>query len=206
MKKVKICGITDVLTAKQACAFGADALGFVFARSKRQITPEEAKAIIKQLPKQVLKIGVFVNEQAETVREIAAYSGLDCVQLHGEESQQYCDSLGLPIIKAFGVATKEDVTRAFQYDVDYILLDSPKDVYQGGNGKRFDWRLVEGLSREQRQKLILAGGLNEQNVKQAAKLIQPYMVDASSSLETNGTKDIEKIKRFIETVKEWKYA
>ncbi|WP_028402633.1 phosphoribosylanthranilate isomerase [Ectobacillus panaciterrae] len=200
--KVKVCGITDVETAKKACEYGADAIGFVFAPSKRKVTPDQAQSIIKQLPNGVLKIGVFVNEQAERVQEIAAYCGLDYVQLHGDEDACYLQRLNLPAIKAFGVASEEDVQKALQYEAEYILLDSPKGAYHGGNGKVFPWELLDNLSEEQRKRVIVAGGLGSHNVQEAIQLVRPYMVDASSSLETDGKKDVQKIKQFIQTVKE----
>jgi phosphoribosylanthranilate isomerase len=204
--RVKVCGITDVEAAKKACEYGADALGFVFAASKRRITPEEARRIIEELPKDVLKIGVFVNEKEKTVREIAQYCELDYVQLHGDEDMHYLRRLNLPSIKAFGVASAEDVARALAYEADYILLDSPKGAYHGGNGKVFSWDLLKNLSEEERRRVILAGGLGPHNVQEAIQMVKPYMVDASSSLETDGKKDIQKIKQFIQTVKECHYA
>ncbi|MFD3447376.1 phosphoribosylanthranilate isomerase [Microbacteriaceae bacterium 4G12] len=199
--KAKICGITDVETAQQACLFGADALGFVFAPSKRRISPENAVRIITHLPQHVWKVGVFVNEDVVRVREIAKQCQLDYVQLHGEEDQHYLERLNIPSIKAFGVSSKDDIERACQYEADYILLDSPKGAYYGGNGTAFDWSYIKNVPRTLRAKLIVAGGLTDGNVKEVIHLAQPYMVDASSSLETNGKKDIEKIKRFLQTIK-----
>ena len=204
--KVKVCGITDVETAKKTCEYGADALGFVFAKSKRQVTPEQAAEIIAQLPKHVLKIGVFVNETPERVQAIVKQCGLDYAQLHGEEDEAYCKNIQVPAIKAFGVASPEAIQQATKYEVDYVLFDSPKEEYHGGNGKTFDWNVLQGLPEELRSKLILAGGLSAENVKEAAALVRPYMIDASSSLETDGKKDVKKIKQFIETVKESQHA
>ncbi|MFX3623183.1 MAG: phosphoribosylanthranilate isomerase [Ectobacillus sp.] len=198
--KVKVCGISDVKTALAACEYGADALGFVFAPSKRQVTPEEARDIILQLPASVLKIGVFVNEAIERVTHIFHYCGLDYVQLHGDEDAEYCKKLNLPSIKACGIASGADVARALMYETDYILFDSPKGAYYGGNGTTFSWELLRGVSAKRR--IILAGGLGAHNVQQAIGLVRPYMVDASSSLETDGKKDFEKIQHFIEKVKE----
>ncbi|MDG4658316.1 phosphoribosylanthranilate isomerase [Ectobacillus antri] len=200
--RVKVCGITDVETAKRTCEYGADALGFVFAPSKRRITPEEAADIIKELPAHVQKIGVFVNETVERVEEIAAMCGLDYVQLHGDEDACYMERLNIPFIKAFGVASREDVTRAMNSKAAYVLLDSPKGVYRGGNGTVFPWELLQELNEKERGRIILAGGLGSHNVRDAIRIVRPYMVDASSSLETEGKKDLQKIKTFIETVKE----
>lgn len=200
--QVKICGITDVRVARKTCEYGADALGFVFAKSKRQVTPEQATAIIAELPEHVLKIGVFVNEEKERVEEIVNQCGLDYAQLHGDEDEDYCRELVVPVIKAFGVASQAAIEQALQYDVEYVLFDSPKEEYYGGNGKAFDWSVLRDMPAQLRKKLILAGGLGAHNVKEAIQLVQPYMIDASSSLETGGKKDLVKIQQFIQTIKE----
>lgn len=200
--KVKICGIQNIETAKAACEYGVDALGFVFARSKRQVTPEKARDISRMLPNSVLKIGVFVNESIAAVEEIAAFCNLDYVQLHGDEDEVYLQKLHIPAIQAFGVSSEQEVEQAFASRAPYILLDSPKGKYRGGNGTSFPWELLRSLSPKQRQRLIIAGGLSEENVLEAIRITAPFMVDASSSLETNGKKDIEKIRKFIKKVKE----
>ncbi|WP_044640559.1 phosphoribosylanthranilate isomerase [Risungbinella massiliensis] len=202
MTKVKICGITDAETARFACEFGADALGFVFAKSKRQVSPIQAQAIILDLPSSIRKVGVFVNEKIENVKWIFSKCGLDYVQLHGDESNSYIKSLDLPVIKAVGIGSKADVEQISSYEADYLLVDSPKGTtYQGGNGVTFDWELLKDLDESIRKRLIVAGGLDEQNVQKAICEIRPYIVDASSSLETDGKKDMTKIARFIEKVK-----
>lgn len=201
MVKVKICGITDAKSALVAVKYGADAVGFVFAHSKRRITPEAAKDIIEQLPAHVEKVGVFVNETNETIEEIAAYCGLTMVQLHGEEDAESCRKLRYPTIKAVGIASVADVKAALLYPSAYLLVDSPKgQVYQGGNGQSFDWRLVEGV-HEAYNNIILAGGLNADNVKEAIRVVRPAMVDVSSGVETNGMKDHQKIQRFLQNAK-----
>ena len=200
MVKVKICGITDIETAHVAVRYGADALGFVFAHSKRRITPDAAKNIIGQLPAYVEKVGVFVNEAVETMEEIASYCGLTMIQLHGEEDAGTCRKLSYPTIKAVGITTKEDVQMALSYPSAYVLADSPKGkVYQGGNGQTFDWNLIEDLQEHSR--IILAGGLNADNVKEAIRLVRPAMVDVSSGVETNGVKDQQKIQLFLQNAK-----
>ncbi|EJS64952.1 phosphoribosylanthranilate isomerase [Bacillus wiedmannii] len=200
--KVKICGITDVETAKRACEYGADALGFVFAESKRKITPRLAKEIIQEIPANVLKVGVFVNESVEVIQEIADECGLTHVQLHGDEDNHQIERLNIPSIKALGVTSEEDMKNAQTYEADYILFDSPKEKFHGGNGKKFSWELLAHMSKESREKTILAGGLNALNIEEAIRTIQPYMVDVSSGVETEGKKDVEKIKQFIIKAKE----
>jgi phosphoribosylanthranilate isomerase len=200
--KVKICGITDVETAKSACEYGADALGFVFAESKRKITPKRAKEIIQELPANVLKIGVFVNESVEVIRKIADECGLTHVQLHGDENNHQIRRLNIPSIKSLGVTSESDMKNAQRYETDYILFDSPKEKFHGGNGKTFSWELLRDMPKELRKKMILAGGLNALNIEEAIRTVRPYMVDVSSGVETEGKKDVEKIKQFIIKAKE----
>ncbi|HHK5614985.1 TPA: N-(5'phosphoribosyl)anthranilate isomerase [Bacillus paranthracis] len=200
--KVKICGITDMETAKRACEYGADALGFVFAESKRKITPERAKEIIAELPANVLKIGVFVNESVEMIQKIADECGLTHVQLHGDEDNYQIRRLNIPSIKSLGVTSESDMKNAQGYETDYILFDSPKEKFHGGNGKTFSWGLLAHMPKELREKTILAGGLNTLNIEEAIRTVRPYMVDVSSGVETEGKKDVEKIKQFIKKAKE----
>ncbi|KAB7631342.1 phosphoribosylanthranilate isomerase [Bacillus paranthracis] len=200
--KVKICGITDMETAKRACEYGADALGFVFAESKRKITPGLAKEIIQELPANVLKIGVFVNESVEVIQKITENCGLTYVQLHGDEDNHQIRRLNIPSIKALGVTSEIDMKNAQAYKTDYILFDSPKERFHGGNGKKFSWELLAHMSKKLREKTILAGGLNALNIEEAIRTVRPYMVDVSSGVETEGKKDVEKIKQFIIKAKE----
>ncbi|MFI8674829.1 phosphoribosylanthranilate isomerase [Bacillus thuringiensis] len=200
--KVKICGITDVETAKSACEYGADALGFVFAESKRKITPKRAKEIIQELPANVLKIGVFVNESVEVIQKIADECGLTHVQLHGDEDNYQIIRLNILCIKSLGVTSESDMKNAQRYETDYILFDSPKEKFHGGNGKTFSWELLGHMPKELRKKTILAGGLNALNIEEAIRTVRPYMVDVSSGVETEGKKDVEKIKQFIIKAKE----
>ncbi|HDV8365478.1 MULTISPECIES: phosphoribosylanthranilate isomerase [Bacillus] len=200
--KVKICGITDVETAKSACEYGADALGFVFAESKRKITPKRAEEIIQELPANVLKIGVFVNESVEVIQKIADECGLTHVQLHGDEDNYQIRRLNIPSIKSLGVTSESDMKNAQRYETDYILFDSPKEKFHGGNGKTFSWELLGHMPKELRKKTILAGGLNALNIEEAIRTVRPYMVDVSSGVETEGKKDVEKIKQFIIKAKE----
>ncbi|SFI89868.1 MULTISPECIES: phosphoribosylanthranilate isomerase [unclassified Bacillus (in: firmicutes)] len=198
--KVKICGITDIRTAKIVCEYGADAIGFVFAKSKRKITPDQAKQMIEELPENVMKVGVFVNESIELIQNIVTYCGLTHVQLHGDEQNYHIKRLNIPCIKAIGVSSREDIERAEEYETDFILFDSPKEQFHGGNGKTFSWELLR--SNPIGKKCILAGGLQLENIAEAIEMVQPYMVDVSSGVETNGKKDIEKIKKFITKAKE----
>jgi phosphoribosylanthranilate isomerase len=195
--KVKICGIKDIKTALSAIESGADALGFVFAQSKRRIAPEEAGEIIRQLPEDLLKVGVFVNETKENIEKIVEITGINVIQLHGDETPEFSGQFSIPVIKALSVGSEEDLSKLDEYSSEYFLLDSPKGKYRGGNGVSFDWSI---LNEKQflDKKIILAGGLNPDNVAEGIKTANPYMVDVSSGVETEGKKDLGKIKRFID--------
>ena len=195
---VKICGITTLEAAECAVKYGAKAIGFVFAESKRKISPEKAREIIAQLPNDLLKVGVFVNEDKETIEEIVRISGINVIQLHGDETSEYAQSFNLPVIKAFSISSKEDLESVKKDTSEYVLLDSPRGKYHGGNGISFDWRILKNYNFNGK-KVILAGGLNQDNVSDAIHLANPYMLDVSSGVETNGKKDLEKIEGFLQS-------
>jgi phosphoribosylanthranilate isomerase len=198
--KVKICGITDVHAALAAVDSGADAIGFVFAESKRKIDVVNARDIAAELPSDIMKVGVFVNETKEVIERIATTVGLTHVQLHGNESAEFSSTLSLPVIKALGIEGKESLEAIKDYPCDFLLLDGPKGKYQGGNGLSFDWSILKDHDLLGK-KMILAGGLHEGNVLEAVRQVRPYMVDVSSGVETDEKKDLNKIKRFIDKVK-----
>jgi phosphoribosylanthranilate isomerase len=199
--KVKICGIKSLEAAQYAAECGADALGFVFADSKRKLATVEAKKIINRLPDHVWKVGVFVNEDVETISKTANSIGLTHIQLHGEEQAYLYKGIGLPLIKAASITTKEDLNEIETLNANYILLDSPPGKYRGGNGACFNWVNAKGAN-ELDYHIILAGGLKPENVAQAIRIVQPFMVDVSSGVETAGEKDFDKIKQFIKNAKQ----
>lgn len=201
MTKVKVCGLMErdhVVAAVQA---GADAIGFVFAPSSRRVTVAEAKELARDIPPHVMKIGVFVNETYEEISRIFQEVPLDFIQFHGDESPEFIDSVKLPSIKALAVSSAEDVEKAVEYEVDYYLFDAPGTVYKGGSGVTFNWELLED-SGVQADTLILAGGLNADNVREAIERVQPYMVDVSSGVERNKRKDADLIQAFVHAVKD----
>lgn len=200
MTKVKICGLKEVENIQAAVEAGADFIGLMFAPSKRRITVEQAVVLAQHIPSNVKKVGVFVNEAPETIKQIAELVGLDFIQYHGDESAEQIAAVGLPAIKAFSIRTKEDVTRASTYAIDYYLFDAPGTDFRGGSGNSFDWTLLDDVNIPL-DKVILAGGLTEENVGIATMLVQPFAVDVSSGVEIDGRKDIEKIKRFVECAK-----
>lgn len=196
---VKICGVQSQATARVVADAGADLIGFVFAKSKRQLKIEAAQAICEGLPSSVKSVGVFVNKPIEEVNQIADQVGLDYVQLHGNESLSACRASRYPVIKSISIQTFSDVDSICHYinDVDYVLLDGAV----AGSGHVFDWNLIDSFKLK-REKLILAGGLTLTNVQQAIHHIQPAGVDVSSGVEVNGVKDDEKIIQFIKNAKE----
>lgn len=192
---VKICGLQTIEAANVAAEAGADFIGFVFAPSKRQITPERAAEIAQSLPPTVQKVGVFVNETVENMKKIADQVGLEIIQLHGDESPETVAQLPFQVIKAFSIdqINQQEIQ---SFPVDYYLIDSPAGKHRGGTGQSFDWQLMTELSIDP-QKVILAGGLNLTNVQAAIQEVNPIGIDVSSGVETNGKKDHDKIKQFI---------
>ena len=187
MTKVKICGITNLEDALLSAKFGADALGFNFyAKSPRYITPENAREIIEQLPANILKVGVFVNESLEKIVEIAKVAKLDALQLHGEETPAFARELksktNLEIIKAFRVSPEFKPEDVLQYETDAILLDAYNPQEHGGTGETFDWEIAKKV-QEIFPKMYLAGGLSQNNIATAISSVRPFAIDACSCLE-----------------------
>ena len=191
----------DAAAAVVAAAAGADAIGLVFAPSRRQVTVEQARRIAFALPPFVTKVGVFVDDDPARVREIADAVHLDAVQLHGVESPEYAAALGLPVIKAIRMRDRSSVEAMRGYRVFAFLLDSFEPDLAGGTGKAFNWDLAAGLQAS--APLILAGGLTAENVQPALQAVRPYGVDVSSGVETDGGKDPGKIREFIARVRSW---
>ncbi len=198
--RIKICGITRLEDALTASALGVDAVGFVFYKnSPRYIEPMKAAAIIRQLPPFVSAVGLFVNPSQQEIDEVLASCPLGVVQLHGDESPEFCQAQARRVLKAIPVATAEDVLKAKQYACP-ILLDAkaPKGVY-GGTGTSFDWSLLQGFEHD--YPLILAGGLNKDNVLAALSCRAWFAIDVSSGVEVRpGMKDAEKMRDLVARV------
>jgi phosphoribosylanthranilate isomerase len=198
MVKVKICGITNLEDALTSIEAGADALGFVFyPLSPRHIFPEQAADIIRCLPSFVQTVGLFVDEEQSVVNTTADQCGLDIVQLHGEESPDYCEDIRRRVIKAFRVKDITTLDSLVQYHVSGYLLDAWSPFALGGTGKTFNWEIAaEAANRGHR--VILAGGLTPDNVAEAVRQVIPYAVDISSGVECSpGRKNADKIRTFI---------
>jgi phosphoribosylanthranilate isomerase len=200
MTKVKVCGVQQLEAAKWAVEAGADAVGFIFADSRRKITLEKAAAISDSLPDGILRIGVFVNASKEELQAAVKKVNLDYVQLHGDESPVFCRNLSIPYIKAVSIKEKKDVDILPDFGGEMVLVDSGKGPYRGGNGTSFDWDYLKDYQSRD-NKLILAGGLKKENVREAIQKVRPYMVDVSSGVESGGIKDKKKIMEFINEVR-----
>lgn len=196
--RVKICGVRNLEEAEAAVAAGADALGFNFwPRSPRYIAPDAARSVVRQISSLVSATGVFVNESQQRIVEIVSEAGLNAVQLHGDETPEFCAELGsIKVIKAIRVADDFDCASINRYPVSAILLDTKvKDSY-GGTGKRFDWSAAIEAKRYAR--IILAGGLTIENVAEAITSVNPFAIDVCSGVESEpGRKDLDKLRRFM---------
>jgi phosphoribosylanthranilate isomerase len=206
---IKICATTSVEDGLAAIAAGADALGFVFAPSKRRVTAEQARVIIRALPAGVERIGVFQDETAERIRETVEYAGLTAVQLHGGETPQTVAALSghrprtarIGIIKT--IVVRDDFQVRFDRlvqnheGIDSILLDAG-----AGSGRTFDWQSVRPLLKNAGMRLIVAGGLTPENVGEAVRMFSPWGVDVVTGVEREpGRKDPEKLKAFVTAVR-----
>ena len=192
MTKIKICGLSTKEAVETAVSAGADYIGFVFAPSKRQVTLEEATELAKLIPSDVKKIGVFVSPSRTELLEAIEKVGLDLVQVHSRVADDLFDDLPCASIQAVQVDGNGHVPSS---QADYLLFDAPV----AGSGQTFDWGQLD--TTELAQLFFIAGGLNEDNVAKAIQHFTPYAVDVSSGVETDGQKDQEKIRRFIERAK-----
>lgn len=206
MTKVKICGITNYDDALLAVKYGVDELGFNFyEKSPRFVTPEMAGKMIHDMPSRIGKVGVFVNEDLDTIASIAKQCGLSAIQLHGDENAEFVDAIRsrtkLFVINAVRVGPDFDVTQASSYGADAILLDAYSPSERGGTGETFDWTIAKTIVNAG-VSVYLAGGLSADNVADAIEQVRPFAVDACSKLELSpGKKDAKQMKMFIAAVR-----
>lgn len=196
---VKICGITRLSDAQVALACGASAIGFIFwPKSKRWVEPEQARAIVRELPPFVTPVGVFVDETVERINAIADLVGLGAVQLHGDEAPEMVERLARPVVKAIGRIDEGVVAR--WPDRVTMLVDADDRVNYGGTGARADWTGAARLAAARRT--ILAGGVNPENVAEAVATVRPFGIDVSSGVEdAPGIKNPERIRALFEALR-----
>ncbi len=193
MAKVKICGIRRMEDVSFLNELKPDYAGFILSPDyRRSITGKEAEALSQCLSKDIKKVGVFVNESAETVNEYVKRGIIDLVQLHGEESPAYCTKITAPVIKVFKCSEGFSAESIAEYDTDFFMFDTA-----AGSGRVFNWGLVPKTEKP----VFLAGGLSAGNVAGAIEAVHPFAVDISSGAETDGVKDYEKIKKILGVVR-----
>ena len=195
--KIKLCGMRRACDIECVNELMPEYIGFIFAKkSKRYVTFDEAKILKTSLNKGITAVGVFVDEDIDTVANAVNENIIDAIQLHGNEDEEYIHRLRrktkCTIIKAFKIQSLSDIDEANKSSADYVLLDSG-----GGTGEIFDWQFLQGMKRM----YFLAGGLTPDNVRMAINTLTPFAVDASSSLEIDGCKDKEKVKAFVEAIR-----
>ncbi|MBN1307465.1 MAG: phosphoribosylanthranilate isomerase [Chitinispirillaceae bacterium] len=205
--RIKLCGITRIDDAHTAAQLGVDALGFIFVKkSPRYITPENAAAIISDLPPFISRVGVFADEEAESIIAIAREAGLDTIQLHGSETPAFCRHFPYPVIKALGLRADFDMSSLTSYPVAGILLDTWSHGLQGGSGRTGDWNLARKIA-DRYGRIILAGGLGPSNLEAALAAVRPYAVDLNSGVEIMpGRKNPHKLREAINIIKTWRTA
>ena len=192
MTKVKICGLSTAEAVETAVLAGADYIGFVFAKSKRQVSLEQAQELAKRVTGKTKIVGVFVSPSLEDLELAIGRVPLDMVQIHGTFDEALIPKTSVPVIRAIQLSAQEAQVSS---QADYLLFDAPV----AGSGQTFDWDLLK--DQKIQQDFFIAGGLTVDNVRQARETFQPYALDVSSGVETDGRKDIEKIKAFIEGAK-----
>ena len=192
MTKVKICGLSTVEAVETAVLAGADYIGFVFAESKRQVSLEQAHELAKLVTGKTKIVGVFVSPSLEDLEQAIAQVPLDIVQIHGMFDEALIPKISVPVIRAIQLSDQEAKVTS---PADFLLFDAPV----AGSGRTFDWDLLKDQTIQ--QDFFIAGGLTVDNVRQARETFQPYALDVSAGVETDGRKDIEKIKAFIEGAK-----
>lgn len=217
--QVKICGLQHLDLLKEVCKLPVDFIGFMLAESRRRVELDSLKAMISYIrsigPSAPLATGVFVNPDAEELEQILSEAPLDVIQLHGQESPEFCrfikKKFNLPIIKVFSIKQMEDkeslldAVMSYRECMDILLLDTHDPVYGGGSGRTFNWGIIPEVKRwaqNEQIPLMIAGGLHPGNVEQLIKRYGPDGVDVSSGVETDGQKDLDKIITFVERVKQ----
>lgn len=203
--RVKICGLTKIEEAVQACDLGADAIGFVFyPKSSRFVSIEQAALMQSAMPAFVSTVGLFVNPSRAEVEQVLEHVHLDCLQFHGDESESFCTSFSVPYMKGIrvreGVDLEAEIAKYSKSSA--ILLDAYDAQSAGGTGHRFDWSIAQRCVQNSAKRIVLAGGLEASNVAEAIEQVRPYAVDVSTGVESApGTKSVERMKAFFNEVR-----
>lgn len=204
MTKIKICGLKTLEDVAAVNQVKPDYVGFVFANTKRYVTDAQAKAMREMLLPEIQTVGVFVNEPMEHVIQLCREGTIQMIQLHGDESEAYAKALRKkvdnPVIRAIRVQSTQQILAFRNYPCDYFLFDTYKMDAYGGTGETFDRTLIPSINKP----FFLAGGLGEDNVQEAIRQCAPYAVDVSSSVETEGSKDVDKIVAFVKKVRSYR--
>lgn len=212
MVKVKICGIRRIEDVYYVNQYLPDYIGFVFADTRRKVSPETAAMLAKELDPRIKRVGVYVRQEIGLLTESLVSGTVDYLQLHGDEDAAYEEALFESLlqqgiddpqercIKAFRIRGAEDFKKIGETKCRWLLLDTYSQTLPGGTGEHFNWDLIQGIDRE----FFLAGGISVDNIERAIREVKPYAVDVSSSLETDGVKDKEKIRVFMEKVRAMK--
>ena len=202
--RIKVCGITRYEDAKAAVGLGVDAIGFIFyPRSPRYVQPEAAREIIKRVPPYVSKVGVFVDEDPQRVHDTIAFTGIDTLQLHGQEDPQYCGRFTVSVVKAFRVGPQTPPIEFDRYPASGFLLDTWDKDSAGGTGKTFDWSIARRACLAH-DNIILAGGLGPTNLLEALEAVGPYGVDLNSGIEVKpGIKNPHKMREAVTVARNW---
>jgi len=202
MTKIKICGLSCLVDIDVVNSAKPDYIGFVFAESKRQVDFETAKRLKSALNQEIKAVGAFVNQPVEEITALANARIIDIIQIHGDEDEEYISKLraavSLPIIKAMRIRQKSDIKKT---TADFALFDTYDKNQYGGSGLSFNWELLQGYEGD----FFLAGGLQSDNIEAAIKSVNPFCVDISSGVETNGKKDQKKILEIVEKVRRINY-
>ena len=203
--RVKICGITNIEDAILCSQLGADALGFIFyEKSKRNIEYSKAEIIIQHLPSFIVKVGIFVDQEANEINTISQKIGLNAVQLYGDVTQSVINEINLPVIKCFRIKNDFNFSMLNNYTHCSFMLDTFSDEALGGTGESFDWKIIP---IELRDKIIMAGGISADNIEYIFNNMNPAAVDLSSSVELlPGKKDADKLKDFFHKINKLRYT
>ena len=202
MTKVKICGLRRIEDAAWANALLPDYIGFIFAKSKRQVTAKQAAETASRLDTRIKTVGVFVNATQSEIDDVLSTCPLDVLQLHGEEAPAFCAQQSISVWKAFRIADKTDFDKTNAYHADAFLFDGYSAKAHGGVGERFNWQWLDAYKGS--TPMVIAGGIDEHNATEAIRIAKPFAVDISSAVETDGFKDAAKVERFIRKVRETK--